>query len=212
MEITLQNDLPRSYLPQEFLDPEFVITLKEISSIIHQCEGWSRLPDNRECFRDDDVCLHNVILRIIEEEFQVYSICLSFDFGNTELNGILEAKIETFEEVVTTLKLILANMKAIESAEKNVTLSSRDRAVMILRNFSHYLHTVITLQDRHYEDACILCIKDADNYVSKLPIPDWISRAFKVSYTGFGYGNDKEDLKDKTIKERYFQFISELHN
>ena len=212
MKITLQNDLPRSYLPPEFLDTEFVITLKEISSIIKQCEGWSRLPDNRECFSANDVCLHNVILGIIEEEFDVYSISLSFDFGNTELNGILEAKIETFKEVVTKLKLILANMRAIESADKNGTLSSRDCAVMILRNFSHYLHTVITLQNRYYADACILCIKDADNYVNKLPIPDWISSAFKVSYTGFGYGNDKEDLKDKTIKERYFQFISDLHD
>lgn len=212
MKITLQNDLPESYLPQEFLDPEFVITLKEISSIIRQCEGWSPLPDNRECFRTDDVCLHNVILEIIEEEFDVYSISLSFDFGNTETRGILETRMYDFKDVVTKLKLILANMRAIESAESNVTLSSRDRAVMILRNFSHYLHAVIILRDRDGDDACILCIKDADNYVSKLPIPDWVSRAFNASYTGFGYFDPEEDLEDKTIKERYFQFISELHN
>ena len=212
MKITLQNDLPMSDLPQEFLDPEFVITLKEISSIIRQCEGWSPLPDNRECFRTDDVCLHNVILGIIEEGFREYSIFLSFDFGNTETRGILETRMYDFKDVVTKLKLILANMRAIESAEPNVTLSSRDRAVMILRNFSHYFHAVITLQDRYDHDACILCIKDADNYVSKLPIPAWISRAFNVSYTGFGYSNTEEDLEDKTIKERYFQFISDLHD
>lgn len=212
MKITLQSDMPRSYLPEEFLNPEFVITLKEISSICRRCEGWGGSSDNREYYNHDYVCLYNVILGIIEEEFQEYTISLSFDFGNTELHGYIESRILDFQDVLTKLQLILANMRAIESADTNVTLSSRDRAVMILRNFSHYLRTVIILHDRDGDQACVLCVKDADDFVKKLPIPDWISRAFNTSYTGFGYSDTKEDLKDKTIKERYFQFISDLHD
>lgn len=209
MRINLQDDYPHSTFPAEFLNPEFVITLNEIRSIVCKCDDTNLNLDSRQ--------LYNVLLSVTEDdEFKTYCISLKFDFGNRDnrhpeyIHGWIEQKFYSFEGVVNILKSISANMRAIEAADENNTLSSRDRAAMILHNFSHYLEAVIVLQDgNNWTDIGVLNIKgnneDAEMY--KPLIPEWVTTRFNVSYTGFGYGYEEEDLKDLAIKERFFKFI-----
>ena len=213
MNIDLQND--RQSIPAEFLNPEFVITLNEIRSIICKCDDSADNPNDR--------VLRNVCLYISKEETEsycldAYSIYFGFDVYNDSKDDenicgtgeIERTHITSFESLLEILKLISANMQATEAADKEGIMNSKDRAAMILLNLSYFLNQNALLKFNGTA-MYIFTPKHTDEYDkdAKSQIPEWVSKYFNVNYTGFGtcMSKEEEEYNYKTFKERFYKFL-----